>query len=217
MVALTKAWWSQKDYVALNFAIQLAVEADGHWDEIKDPNPFKMANNIWKNKDMRQNLSFMLAETSLQTSIHSVFGLNGRSVVICGFLSFADSVSNDLWVKKESDPGRIAGDTVWESTYGNAQTLADLRMRKYLEMRAMQTGSSKFKLLGFVWVLANQGSGYYFYNKGTDYYETKMKQKALKPPKLEDFFAPILQSHSNETNSTEKDIILFPVLVPAGT
>jgi len=155
-------------YVALNFSIQLAVEAIARKDELFDSaNPIIVAENVLTNKDLLQNLGYMTAETLIasrvQDHIHSI----PKKLMVSGLISITNSLAMNLLVRGEKDPVRTGIDSSWEVLIGNSQILADhIALDKGVEL-ARRTNNPKLKWIGWAFVLLDQAAGYVGYNQAT--------------------------------------------------
>lgn len=159
-------------YVALNLTMQTTAEAISHYDQIKDPNPIKMAENLFSDPEVIQNIEFMTADTILMTGLSKSLKTDRAKFMACGLVALNDSSIINFVVKKEDNYERIALDTSWEMLIGNTQVQADLKALNYFEKMAIKNKNPKLKLIGYAFVVIDQTIGYFTYSKASNKVES---------------------------------------------
>jgi hypothetical protein len=176
-----KAEWK---YLALNASIQTGAEAFARYDQIKDENPLKMAENLLTNKDFQQNVGFMTLDTVLMTGLSRNLKTTKAKFAACGMVALHNSSVINFVVKDENDYKRVALDTSWEMIIGNAQVQMDLAALTFFEKLAQKKNNPKLRLLGYAFVMVDQAAGYFSYSKASEMIDKKPNpepQKMLMP------------------------------------
>lgn len=171
-------------YLALNASIQTGAEAYARYDQIKDPNPVKMAENLFTNKEFQQNVGFMTLDTILMTGISRNLKTTKARFAACGLVALHNSSVINFVVKDENDYRRVAMDTSWEMIIGNAQVQMDLAALTFFEKLSQKKNNPKLRLLGYAFVVVDQAIGYYSYSKASGMIDKKPNnepQKVLVP------------------------------------
>ena len=175
-----KTGFREWDYVLQTQGLQVFAEAWARKDEIYDPNPVVMGKKLFEDKDFLQNFAFMTNETLLQTGVHTGKGTTSQRLLLAGFVSLVDSGLMNFAIKGNVDGTRAAGDTGWEMTIGNFQTLLDNAVFRKSGRSMIQNSSTLGgKLVGYAiyWVAPamDQLVGYVGYSKATSAYEVWKK------------------------------------------
>lgn len=156
---------SEWRYIVLNSSIQATAEGMSRFQEIKDPNPFVMAKNLFSNPEVQQNMGFMAIDTVLMTGVSKNLKTMKAKFMASAFIAITNSTLINVFIKKENDPNRIIVDTGWEAIIGNGQVQIDLLALNYFEKLGQKNNNPNLKLLGYAVVLVDQGIGYYTYSK----------------------------------------------------
>jgi hypothetical protein len=176
----------EKWYIGFTAATQLGTEAAvrGYlsWSDV----PLILEHPINKTKDITsklasdkafiQNLGYLTTETTVITGVSKVLKMKGVSlakrILICGFVSTANSLILNKAVKDEVNLKRIAGDTSWEVVVGNSQVIFDnWQWQQWREM-AITTGNKPLILVGVVITFVHQSAGFYLYNKWGEFLDS---------------------------------------------
>jgi hypothetical protein len=152
-------------YIALNLGIQTTSETFAHFDDVYDPNPIKMANNVIHNPEIQQNISYMASETIFMTGASNNIKSGKMKFAVCGAIAVSNSSVTNLVIRDSEDYERVAMDTGWEVIVGNAQVQLDLMSLRYFEEMSVKNKNPKLKLVGYGIVLINQAAGYFGYSK----------------------------------------------------
>lgn len=156
---------SEWRYIGLNASVQLGSETFAHYDEIKNDDPFLMAENILTNDEIQQNIAFMTSETMLMTAASKNLTTMKSKFAIGGLIALVNSTQMNLIVKGSDNYERVALDTAWEVLIGNTQVQMDLLALSYFEKLAVEKKNPKLKLIGYAVTLVDMGVGYYAYSK----------------------------------------------------
>ena len=71
--------------------MQLIAETVSRKDTLFDPSPIVLAKNIFSDKEMLQNMSYMSLETFMKAGVSSSDPNLKRRMMVCGVLSFTNS------------------------------------------------------------------------------------------------------------------------------
>lgn len=178
---------SEWKYLALNASIQTGAEAYARFDQIKDPNPIKMAENLFTNKDFQQNVGFMTLDTVLMTGVSRSLKTTKARFMACGMIALHNSSMINFVIKEENDYKRVALDTSWEMIIGNAQVQMDLAALTFFEKLAQKKNNPKLRLLGYAFVMVDQAVGYFSYSKASD-----IVAKSSDKPETQKVLMPIM-------------------------
>jgi hypothetical protein len=152
-------------YIMLNLGIQFSSETYAHYDDVYDPNPIKMAQNILSNDEIQQNVSYMASETILMTGVSHNIKSTKAKFAVCGAIALGNSTLTNLVIRDSEDYERVAMDTGWEMVIGNAQVQLDLATLRYFEELSVKNKNPKLKLVGYAITMVDQAVGYYGYSK----------------------------------------------------
>ena len=177
------------DYIAQTQFMQLLAEANTRWDEIYDPNPIVLTENLVTDKDFIQNFAYMTNETTVLSGILRGDEPLKRKLKICGTVAIINSTAMNLLIKDEVEPTRVALDMGWELTFGIGQTYLDTEVIKYFKNK-----NPKLKIVGMVIAMADQAAGYWLYSHATQKLEAwndDKKQKSHESIKIIPVLAPL--------------------------
>jgi len=168
LIQVAKAGATQWRYVGLSMSLQVAAEAFARRKEIYHPNPLVMASHLAQNEEFLQNFAYMSNETFWLTAISSYIQSPIKRIAACALFSVADSGTISYAIRGSLDPKRQALDTGWQAVVGNLQTQLDLAALKGAQNLAQSQSNAKLKLLGYLVVVVDQGTGYFAYAKATE-------------------------------------------------
>lgn len=174
-------------YLSLTQLTQVIAEGINRGDEIYDPNPIILAENLFEDKDFLQNFLYMTNETTVLSGILRTDATLSRRFKIAGTVALINSTTMNFLIKDEVEPSRVVLDTGWELGVGIAQTYFDISMIEKFKKHK----NKKLRLVGYVIALVDQGVGYYAYSNATEK----------------------LNEHNKE-QKTEEAIKLIPVMAP---
>ncbi|MGE3611060.1 MAG: hypothetical protein AB7I27_15825 [Bacteriovoracaceae bacterium] len=152
-------------YVALSTGIQLGAETVVRWDDVKSDDPTEVAEKVLKNKDVLQNVAYMLAETFFMTTAVTFAKTVKMKFAICGMIAVSDSIMVNYLMKDTADHERVISDTSWELVVGSSQVILDNSAIGFFEGLAKKNHNPKLKFLGWAVAGLDQAAGYYFYSK----------------------------------------------------
>ena len=130
-------------------------------------------------KEMTQNVTYMAAETTVQSMIHSGFPAS-EAFKIAGVMSFTNSIGVSFLTNGEPNGERQALDTKWEVSVGNIQTKFDLEALKLFETAAAK--NPRLMLVGYAIALTDQLAGYFAYSKVTQWLARNQAERANQNP-----------------------------------
>lgn len=155
------------DYVLRTQLMQVLAEGYARWDEIYDPNPLVIVNNLFTDKDFLQNFLYMTNETTLLAgAVHQQKSF-GKRIRLCAILAASNSTAMNFMIKDGVDPKRAVFDVTWEVTAGTAQTFLDDSMIHHFNQLALKKKNPRYKLVGYALAMVDQVVGYWSYSKST--------------------------------------------------
>lgn len=187
-VAAAREW----KYIAMNSSVQISAEAFARYDQIKDPNPAVMAQNLLSNEEVIQNVSFMAAESIMMTGVSKNLNTTKARYMASSAVALTNSSIMNLAIKDNPDPYRVAFDTAWEMIIGNSQVQLDLKALEYFEKMALKKNNPKIKLVGYVVALVDMGVGYVIYSKATSALNKEKKESESARPEPKVMLIPVL-------------------------
>jgi len=151
-------------YIAINSSVQIGTEALVRRDEIEDPNLMNMANNLFSNPEVQQNVGFMAIESIMMTGVsNNLKTFKAKFIASAAVALFNSSILN-FYIKDGSNSSRVAFDIAWESLVGNTQVQGDLIALRYFEKMANDKLNPKIKLVGYAVAVIDMVAGYSIYS-----------------------------------------------------
>lgn len=177
LIGSVKAGLSEWKYIMLSSGIQLSAETYANYDEVKDKDPVKMAQNVLTNPDIQQNIAYMASETFFMTAAVSSLKTVKSRYAACGMIAIGNSTALNFVLKDEVNMERVLTDTSWEMIIGSTQVQIDVAALTYFEQLSKKKGNPKLKLLGYAVVLVDQGLGYFGYSKLTEHISEREEKR----------------------------------------
>jgi hypothetical protein len=144
------------------------------------------------NEEFIQNFLYMSNETFWMAGLSTYFQTPGKRIVSCALMSLVNSNVMNYAIKGSVDPARATFDTGWEVIVGNAQTQVDLAALRSLEGAVQRTGNPRLRLLGYLLVVANQGTGYYAYSQASMHFDGSSETNESNGEHIETHLVPVL-------------------------
>lgn len=191
-VKVAKAAGQEWKYLMIGPSLQLGAEAYARYDDIQDPDPAQMAQNLITNSEVQQNIAYMTTETVLMTGISKNLKTTKAKFIASGVVALTNSSILNLAIKDNPDLQRMALDTGWEMVIGNAQVQGELKALEFFEKLALKKNNPKLKLLGYAVVFIDTSVGYVAYSKVTSAISPneKPKEQSKEEPKM--MLVPVL-------------------------
>lgn len=180
LIGSVKAGLSEWKYIMLSSGIQLSAETYANYDEVKDKDPLKMAQNVLTNPDIQQNIAYMASETFFMTAAVASLKTVKSRYAACGMIAITNSTALNFFLKDEVNMERVMTDTTWEMLIGSTQVQIDVAALTYFEQLSKKKGNPKLKLLGYAVVLVDQGLGYFGYSKLAEHISEREEKKLAK-------------------------------------
>jgi hypothetical protein len=177
LIGSVKAGLSEWKYILLSSSIQLTAETYANYEEVKDRDPLKMAQNVLTHPDIQQNVAYMASETFFMTAAVSSLKTVKSRYAVCGMIAIGNSTALNFFLKDEINMERVLTDTTWEMLIGSSQVQIDVAALTYFEQLSKKKGNPRLKLLGYAVVLVDQGLGYFGYSKLTEHVSEREEKK----------------------------------------